>query len=151
MSLVPMKTYLEPDLAQSVSRMAASQSRSESAIIADFIRARVASGSDEAIKAENATNKRQLNRIEARLDKLIWEQTQFKAALLLFVHVWLKHNPPLDADLEESATLSAEARFARFIDALANELAATGGGDDLGQRLSEIALNHAGQDAEMAP
>lgn len=149
MSLVPMKTYLEPDLAQSVARLAASQNRSESAVIADMVRARLAATSEGAAKAETANAKRQLNRVEMRLDKVIWEQTQLKAAFLLFVHVWLKHSPPLEPGLEESATLSAEARFSRFIDALANELAAPGGGDDLGARLSEFGLNGLEQDAEV--
>src|SRR5690606_6804881 len=99
---------------------------------------------------EAANIKRQLNRLEVRFDKVIWEQAQLKAAFFLFVHVWLKHNPPLDAELEESATLSAEARFARFIDALANELAAPGGSDDLGARLGDVGLNHA-ERAELAP
>ena len=141
MSLVPMKTYLEPDLAQIVARLAASQNRSESAVIAEALRARLAANSEDAMRTEAANTKRQLNRVEVRLDKVIWEQAQLKATLLLFIHVWLKHNPPIDADLEESATLSAEARFARFIDALANELAAPGGGDDLGARLSDVGLS----------
>lgn len=148
MSLIPLKTYLEPELAQQVSRLAASQNRSESAVIAEVLRARLAMTSEDAIKAGAANTKRQLNRIEVRLDKVIWEQAQLKASLLLFIHVWLKHNPPLDAELEESATLSAEARFARFIDALANELAAPAGGDDLGTRLGTFAIGDVEQGAE---
>jgi hypothetical protein len=45
-----------------------------------------------------------------------------KETLLLFVRVWLEHNPPLDEHLEESAAASAAARFERFLDYVANSI-----------------------------
>jgi Ribbon-helix-helix protein, copG family len=137
MRAVPMKTYLDPELARAIARIAAAQGRSESAIIAEAIRARLASNSDAALKGEGDTMKRQLNRIEARLDKIAWEEMQIKACVLLFIRVWLEHNPPLDAELEDSAAASAEARFARFLDLLANDLTNPGAIDDLSERRDE--------------
>lgn len=134
MSRAPMKTYLDANLAQAVARLAASQNRSESAVIADAVRARFASASDASMKADGETQKRQLNRLEARFDKLLWEVAQLKQALFLFVRVWLEHNPPLDADVEEGAAASAEARFERFLDLLTERLTTPGGDDDLLQR-----------------
>ena len=135
MSRAPMKTYLDEGLAAAVSRLAAVQNRSESAIIADAVRARFASASDAAGKADGETQKRQLNRLEARFDKIIWDLTQTKQAMLLFVRVWLEHNPPLDPEIEDSAGASAEARFERFLDLLSQRLIAPEAGDDLLDRM----------------
>lgn len=117
-----MKTYLDAGLAQAVTRLAASQKRSESAVIADAVRTRFANASDVAGQAGAETQKRQLNRLEARFDKLLWEVTQTKQTMLLFVRVWLEHNPPLDPEIEDSAAASAEARFERFLDLLTERL-----------------------------
>lgn len=144
MSTVPMKTYLDPELARVVARTAAAQGRSDSAVIADAIRSRFASDSPDAISAQESTAKRQLGRIESRIDKVIWEQTQVKACLLLFIRVWLEHNPPLEPDVEDSAAASAEARFARFLDLLVNDLTAPQGSDDLSERLTDSHMNGAG-------
>nr|WP_281719658.1 hypothetical protein [Nitrosomonas nitrosa] len=135
MSRAPMKTYLDEGLAAAVARLAAVQNRSESAIIADAVRARFANVSDAAGKADGETQKRQLNRLEARFDKLIWDLTQTKQAMLLFVRVWLEHNPPLDPEIEDSAGASAEARFERFLDLLSQRLIAPEAGDDLLDRV----------------
>lgn len=153
MSTVPMKTYLDPELARVVTRTAAAQGRSDSAVIADAIRSRFASDSPDAISAQENTAKRQLSRIESRIDKIVWEQTQLKGCLLLFIRVWLEHNPPLDPEVEDSAAASAEARFARFLDLLVNDLTAPQGGDDLSERLTDAYLNGAETQAhaEAAP
>lgn len=129
MSRTPMKTYLDAGLAQAVTRLAASQKRSESAVIADAVRTRFAIASDAAGQAGSETQKRQLNRLEARFDKLLWEVTQTKQTMLLFVRVWLEHNPPLDPDLEDSAAASAEGRFERFLDLLTERLTKPAEGD----------------------
>jgi len=130
MSRAPMKTYLDAGLAQAVSRLAAMQNRSESAVIAEAVRARFADVSDAVGQAGAETQRRQLNRLEARFDKLVWELAQTKQALLLFVRVWLEHNPPLEPDLEDSAAASAEARFERFLDLLTDRLS-NPAGDEL--------------------
>ena len=61
--------------------------------------------------------------LEARLDKAIGETLILKEIVLLFIRVWLEHNPPIDEALEESAAASAEARFERFLDLVAQALA----------------------------
>ncbi len=151
MSTVPMKTYLDPELARVVARTAAAQGRSDSAVIADAIRSRFASDSPDALSAQESTAKRQLGRIESRIDKIIWEQTQVKACLLLFIRVWLEHNPPLEAEVEDSAAASAEARFARFLDLLVNDLTAPQGNDDLSERLTDAHMNGADAQNQAAP
>ena len=113
MTTTAIKTYLEPDLAREVSRLARAQGRSESSIIADAVRSRLAAQSEGAT---GETQKRQLNRVEARLDKMLRDQAVMKECVLLFVRVWLEHNPPIDDELAESAAASAEARFERFLD-----------------------------------
>jgi hypothetical protein len=126
-----MKTYLDAGLALAVTRLAASQNRSESAVIADAVAARFANASDAAGQAGADSQKRQLNRLEARFDKLVWELAQTKQATLLFVRVWLEHNPPLDPEIEDSAAASAEARFERFLDLLTERLTKPTGDDPL--------------------
>lgn len=138
MSRTPMKTYLDAGLASAVTRLAASQKRSESAVIADAVRTRFASTSDAAGQAGAETQKRQLNRMEARFDKLLWEVTQTKQTMLLFIRVWLEHNPPLDPEIEDSAAASAEARFERFLDLLTERLTKPVDDDPL-DRLEAIA------------
>lgn len=58
-------------------------------------------------------------RLDARFDKAIGETLIIKEALLLFVRVWLEHHPELEEHLQESAGMSAEARFERYLDLLA--------------------------------
>ncbi len=122
MTRTPIKTFLDPDLARQVARVAAVQGRSESAVVADAVRSRFAEAGEYAQRAGEETMKRQLNRLEARFDKMLWEQAQAKECLLLFVRVWLEHNPPLPDEIEESAAASAAARFERFVDVVANSL-----------------------------
>lgn len=122
MPTTAIKTYLDPELARAVGRLATARGRSESAIIAEAVRSRMAENSESAIEAEKETLRRQLKRVEARIDKIIWDGAQLRECVLLFVRVWLEHNPPLDPAHEDSAAISAEARFARFLDLVANGL-----------------------------
>jgi hypothetical protein len=137
-----VRAYVAPELAEEVTRRAQAQGRSNSSLVGDIIRGSFAGTSEQAKQAETETVKRQLNRLEARLDKLIWEQLQAKECLLLFIRVWLEHNPPLDAELEDSAAVSAEARFDRFLDLLSSTLT-THPPRDLGERLVETTRNGA--------
>jgi hypothetical protein len=149
----PVRAYLERELADALSRRARAQGRSESSLIAEAVRARLAATSNQVLRAENETARRQLGRIEARLDKLIWEQLQIKECVFLFIRVWLEHNPPLEEGIEESAAISAEARFERFLDLLAEALASCGAQTDLDARIGVSAPNGAPEDAasEEAP
>lgn len=124
MNLTGIRTYLEPDLAREVSRAARAQGRSESSLIAEVLRARFAADAVGAANASTETQKRQLARLEARIDKLQRDQAQAKECLLVFVRVWLEHNPPIDDAVVESVAASAEARFERFLDLVAQGLPA---------------------------
>lgn len=140
MSTTAIKTYLEPDLAREVARMARAQGRSESAVIADAVRSRLAQASEGATRAAGETQKRQLNRIEKRLDKILSDQAVMKECVLVFVRVWLEHNPPIDDAIAESAAASAESRFERFLDLVMKSLSP-------GQGMADHALNGAPPEA----
>jgi hypothetical protein len=105
--------YLPRDLETRIRRIARDQHRSESSVVAEAVKARFERG-EGGPKDENAD--RHLSRVDLRLDKAIGESLIIKEILLLFVRVWLEHNPPVDEEMEESAAASAEARFERFLD-----------------------------------
>lgn len=111
--------YLPKELEERIQRMAKEQHRSESSVVAEAVKARFERRSSEG----EGDGERERRRTEARLDKTIGEILIFKEVLLLFVRVWLEHNPPIDESLEESAAASADARFERFLDFVAQGLA----------------------------
>ena len=135
MAKLAIKTYLEPELAAWITRVALAEGRSDSAVIAEYLRARMSNSSPEAVKADADGVKRQLVRTEARLDKIAWELAQIKECLLLFVRVWLEYNPQLDAAQEEAAAASAEARFERFLDLVGVNLLSSAPLGDLDARI----------------
>src|SRR5262249_45989481 len=55
------------------------------------------------------------NRLNARFDKIVGESLILKEVVLLFIRVWLEHNPPIAEAQEDAAAASAEARFQRFL------------------------------------
>lgn len=111
--------YLPRELEARIRVMARDQRRSESSVVADAVKSRFANGG--AADANGASNRAQA-RIALRLDKLVGESLLIKEILLLYVRLWLEHNPALDADLAESAAASAEARFADFLDVVAQSV-----------------------------
>jgi predicted transcriptional regulator len=78
MSATGIRTYLEPDIAREVARIARAQGRSESSFIADAVRATLAKGSEAVARASAETQGRRLNRIEARIDRLFRDQALMK-------------------------------------------------------------------------
>jgi predicted transcriptional regulator len=116
MGSICLRTYVEPELARKVSKMAQRQGRSESAFVAAALRAYVAAGAEEPARAAEDSQKRQLGRIEDEVNKVMPELKTQKELLLTFVKVWLEHNPPLDPALEASLSASADARLERFLD-----------------------------------
>ncbi len=114
--------YLPRDLEARVRRIAKDQHRSDSSVVADAVRARYERNqfTNEALEE---TARRQISRVDARLGKAIGEMLILKEMMLLFIRVWLEHNPPIEEHLEESAAASAEARFERFLDFVAQALA----------------------------
>lgn len=148
MNLTGIRTYLEPDLAREVSRAARAQGRSESSLIAELIRARFAAAGDGAQQASDAAQKRALARLEARIDKIQRDQALIKESLFVFVRVWLEHNPPIDDALVESIASSAEARFERFLDLVAQGLPT---GRSIAHGASNVANGHDDVDRAEAP
>lgn len=114
--------YLSRELELRIQRLAIEEHRSTSSMIAEAVRARFERRSGEASSGEAATG-RQLGRIDARLEKIVGESLITKEIVLLFVRIWLEHNPPLDEKHEAAAAASAEARFERFIRYVATNLA----------------------------
>lgn len=114
--------YLPRDLELKIRRIAKDQHRSDSSVVAEAVKARYERNqfTNDAIE-ESA--RRQISRVDARLSKAIGETLIVKEIVLLFIRVWLEHNPPVEEALEESAAASAEARFDRFLDVVANALA----------------------------
>jgi hypothetical protein len=110
--------YLTGDLQARIEAVAALQKRSVSSVAVDAIRARYGrveeGGADPAL--------RQVAGLERRLDKAIRDTIMVRETLLLFVRVWLEHNPPLEEHLEQSAAASAAARFERFLDFVASAI-----------------------------
>ncbi len=117
------RTFLDTELADEITRRAKAQGRSESSLIADAVRLLLSAGSELPKRAEAMTEKRQLNRIETRLDTLFRDQAMMREVLLVFVRIWLEHNPPLDEESADSAALSAEGRFSGFLNLVAQEYA----------------------------
>lgn len=127
-----LSVYLPPALDEKVRKTARDQHRSESSIVLEALKARLERG-EAANAAIEESARRQLSRVDARLEKVIGEGLILKEIVLLFIRVWLEHNPPIDEHLEESAAASAEARFERFLDFVAQQLSP-------GKSLSEGAL-----------
>lgn len=140
----PTSVYLPSDLRAKVTRLADAQGRSASSVIVDAVRQKMAR-SDSASGDAVALGHR-VARVEHRLEKVIRDGAMVKESVLLFIRVWLEHNPPLDEAIEESAAASASARFERFLDYVANAIdsgrssefftTAPGGGDAPAQGVS---------------
>ncbi len=112
--------YLTRDLEVKIEKIARDQHRSESSVIAEAVRARFAGRDGDPLAP--VSDLRHTSRLDARLDKVIGEGLIVKEVLLLFIRVWLEHNPPIDEALEDSAAASAEARFERFLEMVAQAL-----------------------------
>ncbi len=125
--------YLPPALEEKVRKLARHQHRSDSSVIRESVKARLERpDATTAVIEESA--RRQIGRVDARLEKAIGEALILKEILLLFIRVWLEHNPPVEEELEESAAASAEARFERFLDLVAMQLSP---GRSMGAAFSE--------------
>jgi len=138
--------YLPPDLEAQVQRLAKAEHRSDSSVITEAVRLHFTPKLD-AEAAE--TPLRDTRRLDARFDKVIGEQLIVKETLLLFIRVWLEHNPPLDESVEDAAAASAEARFERFLDMVAGGLQP--GQSIANGELHAAALSARGDESETHP
>ncbi len=112
--------YLPSELKAKVNRLADAQARSASSVIVEAVRQKVARADGTA--ADTVSLGHRVARLEQRLDKAVRDGVMVKESLLLFIRVWLEHNPPLEEGLEDSAAASASARFERFLDYVANAI-----------------------------
>ena len=129
--------YLPRDIEALVERLARDQGRSASSVITEAARIGLRRKPDTPEEAQARAN----GRIEARLDKAIRDTMLIKEATLLFVRVWLEHNPPIEEHLEDAAAASAEARFGRFLDYVARSI-------DSGRSLAQAPLSNGNADDE---
>ncbi|MFT3727846.1 MAG: hypothetical protein QM759_08495 [Terricaulis sp.] len=110
--------YLPSDLRAKVDGLASARGCSASSVVVGAVRAALARKEEQT----QAISVAHITRLEARMDKAVRDGALMKETLLLFVRVWLEHNPPLDEQFEESAAASAAARFERFLDYVANSI-----------------------------
>jgi hypothetical protein len=122
MSTRGIKTNLPSQLADTIERIAQERGRSVASLVAEALQSRFGAETPQAQEAANENAKRQLARIEARLDALVAEKAVLKECLLAFVRVWLEHNPPIPEEIADSVAASADARFDRFLDFVADGL-----------------------------
>ncbi|MFZ4072288.1 MAG: hypothetical protein ACOYJ6_19630 [Caulobacterales bacterium] len=122
MSTRGVKTNLPIQLADTIERIAQERGRSVASLVAEALQSRFGGETPQAQEASNESAKRQLARIEARLDALVAEKAVLKECLLAFVRVWLEHNPPIPEEIADSVAASADARFDRFLDFVADGL-----------------------------
>ena len=107
------EVYLGKTLADKVRLQAGATGRSAASLIYEAVRERF---DDDPAAAQAHGAQRSLDRLERRIDGFVRDQNYTQEILLLFVRVWLEHNPPLEEAMEEFAAQSASARFARFCD-----------------------------------
>lgn len=123
MSMRSIKASIPEEIAATLERLARDQGRSMASLIAEAVQSRFGAETPRAQEAAAESTRRQIARIEARLDALVAEKAVLKECLLAFVRVWLEHNPPVPADIADSISASADARFDRFLDFVVDGLA----------------------------
>lgn len=106
--------YLPRELEARVTSAAREEARSESSVIAEAVRHHFNRRNNQSPPGE-ASSAHMMARMDARFDKAIGEALILKEVVLLFIRVWLEHNPPIEEAHEDAAAASAEARFERFL------------------------------------
>ncbi len=118
-----IKANIPEEIASTLERIAKDQGRSQASLVVEALQSRFGAETQKAQEAAADTMRRQLNRLEARLDALVSEKMVLKECLLAFIRVWLEHNPPVPDEIAESVAASADARFDRFLDFVVDGLA----------------------------
>jgi hypothetical protein len=118
-----IKATIPEEIAVTMERLAKDQGRSLASLVAEAVQSRFGAQTAKAQAAAADTTRRQLNRLEARLDALVAEKAILKECLLAYIRVWLEHNPELPDEATESVAASADARFDRFLDFVVEGLA----------------------------
>jgi hypothetical protein len=120
--------YLRPELRDQLAKYCAATRTTESAVVADALERHFDGTSDFALFL------RRLDRLSRGVERLERDQEIQHQAFALFVRLWLAHTPRIPGDARGAAIASAEARYRKYLDRLAENL---GGGkrfvDDLPQ------------------
>ncbi|MGH6951877.1 MAG: hypothetical protein ACREH4_13500, partial [Vitreimonas sp.] len=111
--------YLEDDLARALDVDARLRGLPVTRAAADAMRRIYLDEKDPAVAD---TVKMRLDRVEKREVVRAREITIVKETLLLFIRVWLEHNPAPDEDILEAVHAVAERRFQSFLELLAESL-----------------------------
>lgn len=117
-----IRASISEDLARTLDRIADEQGRSLSSLISEAVQTRFGGQTPRAQEATADSTRRQLTRIEARLDALVAEKSVLKECLLAYVRIWLEYNPAHPDEIAESVAMSAEARFDHFLQFVAEGL-----------------------------
>ncbi len=112
--------YLEDDLARALDVDARLRGLPVTRAAADAMRRIYLDQTDPAVAD---TVKVRLDRVEKREIVRAREIAIIKETLLLFIRVWLEHNPAPDEDTIDAVHAVAERRFQSFLELLAESLA----------------------------
>lgn len=112
--------HLDPDIANALDAEAVKRGLNASRAANDALRRVLLDGGDAAI-ADMV--KVRLDRLDKRDAGRARELATIKEALLLFVRVWLDYAGPLEESDDPDEDDDADARFERFLAALAEQLA----------------------------
>ena len=131
MSKVPLSTYLDPKIAESLETYAARRKVSKSVIaeaaIASFL-------SPDSAERDEAVLARRFDRLSRQVERLERDSTISIEMLALFVRSWLAATPVLPEPEPTAAEIKARERFERFVRALGQRLAS---GRSLAREVSE--------------
>ena len=120
MSKVPLSTYLDPKLAESLETYAARRKVSKSVVaeaaIASFL-------SPDSAERDEAVLARRFDRLSRQVERLERDSTISIEMLALFVRSWLAATPVLPEPEPTAAEIKARERFERFVRALGQRLA----------------------------
>ena len=131
MSKVPLSTYLDPKLADSLETYAARRKVSKSVVaeaaIASFL-------SPDSAERDEAVLARRFDRLSRQVERLERDSTISIEMLALFVRSWLAATPVLPEPEPTAAEIKGRERFERFVRALGQRLAS---GRSLAREVSE--------------
>ena len=131
MSKIPLSTYLDPKLAESLETYAARRKVSKSVVaeaaIASFL-------SPDSAERDEAVLARRFDRLSRQVERLERDSTISIEMLALFVRSWLAATPVLPEPEPTAAEIKARERFERFVRALGQRLAS---GRSLAREVSE--------------
>lgn len=111
--------YLEADLARALEKDADTRGLATTRAAADALRRVLLDEKDTAVAD---TVKMRLDRVEKREVVRARELKIIKETLLLFIRVWIEHNPAPDEDIQDANRAFADERFTAFLDLLAESL-----------------------------